>query len=65
MILNLNLDFIILNLKTKLKKVITFKKSINKCYGINFEYNNKKFAPYNKERFQNIYNDYLNTFQKK
>ena len=47
------------------KRLLLLKKQLINAIEIIVEYNNKKFAPYNNERFQDIYNDYLKTFQKK
>ena len=47
------------------KRLLLLKNQLINAIEIIVEYNNKKFAPYNKERFKDIYNDYLKTFQKK
>ena len=58
--------FYYIEYKKKIEKRLSLlKNQLINAIDIIVEYNKKKFAPYNKERFQDIYNDYLKTFQKK
>ena len=58
--------FYYIEFKNKIeKRLLLLKNQLINAIEIIVEYNNKKFAPYNKERFKDIHNDYLKTFQKK